>query len=79
MGFIEKYKSGLALLLGTTCLIVGLYAPAMSALLLLEHPCDTATWKTSNFLFIGLGIIFMWGEIVALATTFQNVIKKKTE
>ena len=76
MGFIEKYKSGLALILGTACLIIALYAPAQSALLLTD---DDISWKTSNWIFLALGIIFLWGEIVTLAKTFQNVIRKKTE
>jgi len=76
MSFIQKYKNTLAIILGTLCLIVGLYAPAKSSLLLTE---GEHTWKTSNFIFIGLGIIFLWGEIVTLAKTFQNVLKNKTK
>lgn len=76
MAFIDKYKSALALVLGTLCLIIALYAPAKSALLLTDKELD---WKASNWIFLGLGIIFLWGEIVTLARTFQDLMRKRTE
>lgn len=76
MVFIEKYKSILAIILGTICLAIALYAPAKSALLLTEADIP---WKTSNWIFLGLGLIFLWGEIVTLAKTFQDVLRNKTK
>jgi len=32
--FIEKYKKGLAIVLGHVCLLIGLYAPGLSSLLI---------------------------------------------
>lgn len=79
MSFVEKYKRGLALFLGTVCLAIAMYAPAKSALLL---TADEYEWKTSNWIFLGLGLVFMWGEIKTFAKTVQDsaraILKKKS-
>ena len=76
MGFIEKYKSGLALFLGTVCLVIALYAPGRSALMLTD---EQIPWHTSNWIFLGLGVVFLWGEIKSLATTFLNFFKGRAK
>jgi len=74
MSYVEKYKKGLAIVLGTICLFVALYAPGRSALMLTE---EEIPWHLSNWIFLGLGIVFLWGEIVSLAKTFQGFFSKK--
>ena len=78
--FADKYKNTLALIAGTICLVIACYAPAKSALLLTS---DDIPWKTSNYIFLVLGIIFLWGQIVSFAKSIQesgaNFIKKRTE
>ena len=53
--FLEKYKKVLAIVLGHVCLLIGLYAPALSALLIF----DDFHWGLKNTVFTGLGIIFL--------------------
>jgi hypothetical protein len=76
--FVEKYKKWLAIILGHVCLLIGLYAPALSALLITD---DNLHWGLNNTVFTGLGIIFLWGEIIAFArivqTTLGNLGNKK--
>ena len=78
--FADKYKNTLALIAGTVCLVIACYAPAKSALLLTP---DDIPWKTSNYIFLILGIIFLWGQIVSFAKSVQdgasNLLKKKTD
>lgn len=77
--FEEKYRKVLALIAGTVCLVIACYAPAKSALLLTS---EDIPWKTSNYVFLVLSIIFLWGQIVSFAKAIQetasNVIKRKT-
>jgi len=76
--FVEKYKKWLAVILGHICLLVGLYGPALSSLLITD---DNMHWGLNNTVFTGLGIIFLWGEIIAFArivqTTLGNLGNKK--
>lgn len=78
--FADKYKNTFALIAGTVCLIIACYAPAKSALLLTS---DDIPWKTSNYIFLVLGIIFLWGQIVSFAKSVQDgaskFIHKKTD
>jgi hypothetical protein len=69
--FVEKYKKWLAVILGHVCLLIGLYAPALSALLITD---DNMHWGLNNTVFTGLGIIFLWGEIIAFAKIVQNTL-----
>jgi hypothetical protein len=72
--FIEKYKKGLAIVLGHICLLIGLYAPALSSLLISD---ERLNWNINNTVFTGLGIIFLWGEIIAFAKIIQNSLLNK--
>lgn len=80
MSYIEEYKRGLALLLGTLCLIIALFLPAKFALGLTDK---TDVWTNLNWIFLALGIIFMWAEIAVIAKAVQNgasnFISKKTK
>jgi len=85
MSFIEKYKSGLALFIGTICLFVALFLPgryALSAEMHKEFDSVWDVWTSINWIFLVLGIIFLWGEIVKVAKSVGdgvgNVIDKKT-
>ena len=69
--FVEKYKKWLAVILGHVCLLIGLYGPALSSLLISK---DTLDWGLNNTVFTGLGIIFLWGEILAFAKIVQNIL-----
>ena len=69
--FVEKYKKWLAVILGHVCLLIGLYGPALSSLLISK---DTLHWGLNNTVFTGLGIIFLWGEILAFAKIVQNIL-----
>jgi hypothetical protein len=71
--FLEKYKKVLAIVLGHVCLLIGLYAPALSALLIF----DDFHWGLNNTVFTGLGIIFLWGEIIAFAKIIQDSLGNK--
>jgi hypothetical protein len=68
--FIEKYKIALSVIAGTLFLAAGTYAPLMSSLLLTEKQHE---FTTANYVLIGLGIIFLWGRIVAFARAVQNI------
>lgn len=72
--FLEKYKKALAIVLGHICLLIGLYAPALSSLLISD---DDFHWGLNNTMFTGLGIIFLWGELIAFAKIIQDSFGKK--
>ena len=76
MGYIEKYKVGLSVILGTACLLIGLYAPALSLLLLTEEKIELSLL---NYFFVGLGIVFLWGRIVSVAKAINTVITNKSK
>ncbi|MBU2923067.1 hypothetical protein KO504_17085 [Winogradskyella psychrotolerans] len=76
MSFVEKYKRGLAIIAGTLFLFIALYLPARYALGLTERE---DVWTSINWIFLGLALIFLWGEVAKLAQMVQNFIKKKTE
>jgi len=69
--FIEKYKKWLAVILGHICLLIGLYGPALSSLLISDNELH---WGLNNTVFTSLGIIFLWGEIIAFAKIVQNTL-----
>ena len=71
---INKYKNYLLQILGTICLIAGLYAPLLSSFLLSK---ETHDFTNTNFVFIGLGIVFLWGTIVNVAKSLTNMISNK--
>ncbi len=71
---IEKYKKGLAIFLGHVCLLIGLYAPALSSLLISD---DEFNWNLNNTVFTGLGIILLWGKIIEFAKILQHSLGKK--
>ncbi len=73
MSFVEKYKKGLAIIAGTICLVVALWLPAKFALGMTEKQ---DVWTNINWIFLGLSVIFLWGEIAALARTAQEGIKR---
>ena len=74
MSFIENYKKGLAVFAGTICLIVALFLPAKAALGMTDN---MEVWTSLNWIFLGLSIIFLWGEIVTLAKSVQGFVSKK--
>lgn len=74
--FIRKYKVGLSIILGTACLFIGLYSPALSLLLLTDK---TIELTIMNYFFVALGIVFLWGKIVAVAKAINNIIAKKSK
>ena len=80
MGFLATYKKVLAVTVGTLCLFIALYAPAMSLLILTEKEIE---WGIMNWIFLVIGMIFLWGSIVTLARSIGlgvgNLINKKTK
>lgn len=77
MSYIEKYKKGLALLVGTLCLFISLFLPAKYALGFDIRCTDDDVWTSINWIFLALSIIFLWGEIIHLAKTMQTVLSNK--
>ena len=69
--FVEKYKKWLAIILGNLCLVIGLYGPALSSLLIIDEELHLTT---NNTVFTGLGIILLWGEIVTFAKVLQSFL-----
>lgn len=69
-----KYKKTASVILGTLFLIFGFYAPTLSALLLTEKDIQ---FTSVNYIFIGFGIVFLWGRISNLANVFIDYFKNK--
>jgi len=72
--FLEFFKITISVLLGLTCLLSGLYAPVLSALLLTERE---VRFENLNYILIALGIVFLWGRIKALARAIQSKLTTK--
>ena len=80
MSYIEKYKNILAIVVSTICLFIALFLPAryaLSAEMHKEFESIWDVWTGINWIFLSLSVIFGWGEIAKLATTFQDFIKRK--
>ena len=77
MSLVEKYKKGLALLVGTLCLFIALYLPAKYAMGMEIRCLGSQVWTNINWIFLSLSIIFLWGEIVSLAKSVQGALSKK--
>ena len=76
MSYIEKYKKGFAIFFGSVCFIVGLFRLALYVLGLLSQELTFSdVWSWGNVIFIGLGIILLWGEITLFAKTVQDSAK----
>ena len=71
---ILKYKVLLSVIAGTFFLVAANYAPALSLFLLTDKEVE---YKTINWIFLLLGIIFLWGRIVILAKILTNAIGDK--
>ena len=74
---LKNYKIVFSVVIATICLIAGFYGPVISKMLLTEK---TIAFDTTNYVLIGLGLIFLWGRIRALANAAQtglsNIFKK---
>ena len=71
---IIKYKVLLSVLAGTFFLVAANYAPALSLFLLTDKEVE---YNTINWIFLFLGVIFLWGRIVLLAKIFTHFIGGK--
>ena len=72
--FVIKYKVLLSVFFGTFFLVAANYAPALSLFLLTDKEIS---YTMNNFIFLALGIIFLWGRIVSLANVITQSIKNK--
>mgnify|MGYP000108787904 FL=1 len=74
---LKNYKIVLSVVVATICLIAGLYGPVISKMLLTDK---TIAFDATNYILIGIGLIFLWGRIRALAiaaqTGISNLLKK---
>lgn len=77
MSYIEKYKKGLAVFVGTICLFIALFLPAKYAMGMEVRCLGEEVWTSINWIFLALAIVFLWGEIVSLAKSVQGALSKK--